>query len=112
LKGAGHLSSLDVERRHRVRIQAKGLRYAADVFHQVFEARPKRTERLLSALESLLEALGDLNDIASARALAAGLGETRDAAASERRRERDLIDAAEDAAARLKRAKPFWWEET
>jgi triphosphatase len=59
------LTKLDPHRRHKLRIQAKKLRYAAQFFETVFSG--KKVSRLrktfLSALEEVQDCLGDLNDI-------------------------------------------------
>jgi inorganic triphosphatase YgiF len=103
-----HLARLAPAARHRVRIQAKGLRYAADVFDQLFSKHPKRAHRFLKALETLLEDLGDLNDIATARVLAPGFSHAPAVLAREAERERELLVAAEHAFADFRRAKPYW----
>jgi triphosphatase len=109
LKKAGpRLARLAPSARHRVRIQAKGLRYVADVFDQLFCDHPKRTRRFLKTLETLLEDLGDLNDIATARVLAAGFPHGPELLAREAERERELLAAAEDAFGDFTRAKPYW----
>ena len=93
---------------HKVRIQAKSLRYAADVFDQLYRAHPKRGRRFLKALETLLEDLGDLNDIAPARVLASGFSHAPEVLAGEAERERALIAAADKAFDHFKAAKPYW----
>ena len=66
LKRGAHLKRLDAERRHKLRIQAKKLRYASEFFAGAFPGKKTRERRrdFLSALEQLQDALGDLNDIA------------------------------------------------
>jgi CHAD domain-containing protein len=60
------LAQMDAGRRHRLRIQAKKLRYAVEFFASLFESKraAKRRKQLLPALERLQDSLGDLNDIA------------------------------------------------
>jgi inorganic triphosphatase YgiF len=60
------LADLDPHARHQVRIEVKKLRYATEFFSPVYEGRKarKRDEAFLSALESLQEHLGELNDLA------------------------------------------------
>ena len=53
--------------RHRVRIAAKKLRYAAEFFAPLYPG--KRTESYLSALTKLQSSLGRLNDLATAERL-------------------------------------------
>ena len=71
-KSAHFFSALSPERRHRVRIQAKRLRYALDLFTVVL---PKRaTERYIDATAELQDLLGELNDAAVARTMFLQLG--------------------------------------
>jgi CHAD domain-containing protein len=65
-KRGADLADLDPHARHQVRIEVKKLRYATEFFSPLFEGRKasKRTEAFLSALESLQEHLGELNDLA------------------------------------------------
>ncbi len=60
-----HLEELDPPRRHRLRIQAKKLRYAAEFFAGAFSGKKasRRREDFVTARQ-LQDALGDLNDIA------------------------------------------------
>src|SRR5262245_12837748 len=66
LKRGRHLDALDPERRHKLRIQAKKLRYAAEFFAGAFPRRKsaRRRQDFVACLEKLQDALGDLNDIA------------------------------------------------
>ena len=65
-KQGKHLRDTSEEQRHKLRIQAKKLRYAIEFFATVFtgEKRERRRRAALSALKHLQGALGDLNDIA------------------------------------------------
>lgn len=67
------LADLDVEARHALRIATKKLRYAAEFLAPLLEGsdRAAARDRFLSALKTLQERLGDLNDAASADLLAA-----------------------------------------
>jgi triphosphatase len=60
------LTKLDQRKRHKLRIQAKKLRYAAEFFETVFSGKKasKLRKAFLSALEEMQDCLGDLNDIA------------------------------------------------
>jgi triphosphatase len=60
------LAKLDARSRHKLRIQTKKLRYAAEFFASLFSNKRvvKRRKRFLAALERLQDGLGDLNDIA------------------------------------------------
>jgi CHAD domain-containing protein len=65
-KRAAALQELNADQRHRLRIAAKKLYYAAGFFESLFVA-PKAAKRLASfrkRLKKLLDALGALNDIA------------------------------------------------
>jgi CHAD domain-containing protein len=111
---------LDARRRHKVRIQAKKLRYGADFFGDLFPGKSasKRRDKFLAALERVQNCLGDLNDItvhekiisSSARrrisrgkAFAAGLLTGREDA----RLDPVMADATK-ALTRFAKAKPFW----
>ncbi len=62
-----HLGALDPAARHRARIKAKKLRYAAEFFATTFGHHAKtRRERFVASLARLQDALGDLNDLAVA----------------------------------------------
>lgn len=71
-----HWADLDDEGRHRVRIEAKKLRYAADFFASCFDAKGQEERRaaFVKALSRLQDRLGDLNDMAAGADLLAGLG--------------------------------------
>ena len=60
------LAKLNARSRHKLRIQTKKLRYAAEFFASLFSNKRvvKRRKRFLAALERLQDGLGDLNDIA------------------------------------------------
>ena len=105
--------------RHKLRIEAKKLRYAADVFAGLF-GRAKRARAFIEALKEVQDALGELNDIVVGERLA------HEAAASPGRAETDsafvagritgaqtarigpLTDRAEAALKAFRDAKPFW----
>jgi inorganic triphosphatase YgiF len=116
------LAKLDARSRHKLRIQTKKLRYAAEFFASLFSNKRmvKRRKRLLAALERLQGGLGDLNDIAvhekhiaamsvhhrrsnPSRAFAAGLLTGREDARTE-----VAITAANEAYVDLAKIKRFW----
>ena len=103
-----HLAKLDDEERHSVRIQAKRLRYATGFFAALFpgDKAARRHTAFQSALATLQDHLGDLNDLATAPALLArhGLPEERSPAA----RRATLLAKAADARGTLLDAKRFW----
>jgi inorganic triphosphatase YgiF len=63
-KRTRHVQRLDAPARHRARVAAKKLRYAAEFFSSLFPG--KRAEEFVSALGKLQGALGRLNDLAVA----------------------------------------------
>ena len=64
LAGALMLGSLPPDERHRVRVDAKRLRYGLDALASLFKPRPLTT--FSASLESMQDALGDCNDAATA----------------------------------------------
>ena len=121
------LARLDARRRHKLRIQAKKVRYASEFFADLFPGKKaaKCRRKFLTALERVQDCLGDLNDIAvhedRITAIANGRGQSRRRRGSPKRafaaglltgREDARLDAvlesANDAHAELIRIKPFW----
>ncbi|MCJ2035328.1 CHAD domain-containing protein [Methylobacterium sp. J-068] len=123
-KRGRHLDRLDPEARHRVRIEAKKLRYGADFFASLFtdKASRKRHKAFASALSDLQDHLGALNDQATAHAVLASLTVTPDhppvpsetlfaaglAAGDNEANARKLLKAAAEAHGELLDVKPFW----
>jgi len=116
------LARLKPRRRHKLRIQAKKVRYAAEFFAGVFAGKraAKRREKFLAALERLQDGLGELNDIVVHEDLISAMG-VRHRRASRKRafaagvltgREDARLDAAMaaaiDAYDELAKLKPFW----
>jgi CHAD domain-containing protein len=113
------LRELDPPARHKLRIEAKKLRYAADAFAGLF-GRPKRARAFIEALKEVQDALGDLNDIAVGERLAheaaviPGRAETDSAfvagriTGAQHARIGPLTDRAEAAIEAFEAAKPFW----
>jgi triphosphatase len=118
------LTELDARRRHRLRIQAKKVRYAAEFFAGAFPGKKasKRRDAFLAALKDMQDCLGDLNDIVvhgsltsdiakrgkrrkdkSKRAFAAGLLTGREDARLDA-----VLGAAGDAYDKFAEVKPFW----
>lgn len=75
VKGGANLIDADDETRHKVRIAAKKLRYAAEFFEPLYnsEAEAKRHRRFIEAMRGLQDLLGSLNDIATAPDMLAAL---------------------------------------
>jgi len=72
-KKGRRLAHLDAHQRHKLRIKGKKLRYAAEFFSGLCDARPARRRKFLSRLRRLQDRLGELNDLAVAREKAAQL---------------------------------------
>lgn len=117
-KAGRNLRELEPALRHKVRISAKKLRYAAEDFAPLFPDHPKRRDRFIEALKTMQDGLGVLNDLAFSAglaekvALAAGAADAGWAAGrltGERdAKVGDLLADAEKAFARFAEAKPFW----
>lgn len=122
LKAGRPLADLDRAGRHRVRIQAKILRYAVEDLGGLFPDHPRRRERLTAALKALQDSLGALNDLAFSEgiardvALAAGLAEAGLAAGwltGERStHEAALLDVARSDIKAFAAARRFWRRKT
>jgi triphosphatase len=71
-KRGAQLADLDPLKRHKLRIQAKKLRYATEFFAGVFPGRKsaRRREKFGTQLRKLQDTLGDLNDIVVHQGLA------------------------------------------
>src|SRR5262249_31437492 len=82
LKAGAQLDELEPPRRHKMRIQAKKLRYASEFFAGAFPGKKamRRRKEFVAGLEKLQDALGDLNDIT----VHEGLSERSGRAASRR----------------------------
>ena len=95
------------EARHRVRIEAKKLRYASEFFAALVEGKAarKRHGRFLDRLEALQEVLGDLNDIETGRTLVLPASTPSPADLAH---EADLAETAARALRKLRKAKVFW----
>ena len=120
-----HIDELDLRRLHKLRLRAKRMRYTIELTRGLHEANPRRVERLLKQLGKLQSALGQLNDLASARtilhriAVEAKAGPknvearvtsgpvTKIAANHESKKSKQLKKAAK-AFEKLEDIKPFW----
>ncbi|RUW53637.1 inorganic triphosphatase [Mesorhizobium sp. M1A.F.Ca.ET.072.01.1.1] len=74
-KAGKNLVDADDETRHKLRIAAKKLRYAAEFFEPLYnsKAEAKRHRRFMKMMESLQDQLGSLNDLATAHDMLAAL---------------------------------------
>jgi inorganic triphosphatase YgiF len=77
-KRGKHLAEADDAARHRLRIEAKKLRYAAEAFASLYGRRS--ANRFIGRVKDVQTTLGDLNDLAVAGALVASLKLEPDAA--------------------------------
>jgi triphosphatase len=121
-KGRKRFAALDSRRRHKLRIQAKKLRYADDFFSSLFAGRQrdKRRAEFGAALKRVQNSLGDVNDVgvhekiisaADAKRARASRGKTFAAGlltGREDARFNTAMAAAEKALRQFARAKPFW----
>jgi len=123
-----HLRQLSQSRRHKMRIQAKKIRYASEFFAEAFPGKKpaKRRGDFIAALEKLQDALGELNDIAVHEELSAGLAKEKNGDGSRRKvrvnqafaagrlsgreeaRMQSALLQAERAYRAFARVKPFW----
>ncbi len=125
-KGGKRLADLDPERRHKLRIQGKKLRYAAEFFAGAFPGKKptRRREKFVKRLEKLQDALGELNDISVNEKLSERVANGGDAGDGTRRtrkafaagrvsgreeaRVTSALKAAEQTFAAFVAAKAFW----
>lgn len=118
LRAGERLADLDRETRHKLRIQAKILRYAAEDLGGLFPRHPKRAERFVEALKAMQDSLGALNDLAFsedlARDIALAAGDPEAAFAAGRltgergRGAARLRKAAQAAFDAFAETRPFW----
>ena len=128
LKAGVQLDELDPKRRHKMRIQAKKLRYASEFFGGAFPGKKamRRLRGFLAGLEKLQDALGDLNDIAVHEGLIERMVNAHDAGGKQREsrakeafaagrlsgreeaRIASVLKDAERAYRAFAKAKPFW----
>jgi triphosphatase len=116
-KKGKHLAALKPAARHRARIKAKKLRYAAEFFDKLFgKHAQKRRSKFIGALAELQDALGALNDLTVARRtarVAAGDNGTlavraRQMMSVHDRNDSHLLAKAVRTYERWLRARPFW----
>ncbi|PSO16046.1 CHAD domain-containing protein [Bradyrhizobium sp. MOS003] len=111
LKRARKLYKLDVEKRHKLRILNKRLTYSIESLQDLFiEDSLTKQKSILKKLRKAQRSLGQLNDDARGRALAASLnGAGLDAGHRFRnsKREKKLLRKASTAYRKLDKAKPF-----
>ena len=110
LRDSANLASLGLAERHRVRIDAKRLRYGTDSLASLFKSRP--VEKYRETLSALQDALGLSNDAATAMGLLQRIEPPQEFAAFARGwlAARAQGDAAhlEALISDLGQARPFW----
>lgn len=106
----GDLAALSPEERHRVRIEVKKLRYAAEFFTPLVAGKKerRRLKAFLGALADMQASLGSLNDIATASEIEAmhPAGGAKQAPSQEEIG--SLLREAAEAHERFVDVKPFW----
>ncbi|MFH1346411.1 MAG: CHAD domain-containing protein [Pseudomonadota bacterium] len=122
-RGGHHLEQLSPEEVHRIRIDAKKLRYGSEFFSSLVTDRKgrKRLKSFIATLEFLQARLGDLNDIQTQHEIAAKLARPESAAArvseaagaaahrnEENKRTAALLRSASKAYRHLLDGEPFW----
>jgi triphosphatase len=127
LKAGAQLRELDPQRRHKMRLQAKKLRYASEFFAGAFPGKKAaRRRRFVAGLEKLQDALGELNDIAVHAGLTERIVDAQDGRDKQREgrakkafaagrlsgheeaRTASVLKDAERAYRGFTEAKPFW----
>jgi triphosphatase len=109
LKEARNLDWRDERRRHALRIRVKRLRYACDFFSGCFPHQGLLP--FITRLASLQDTLGELNDVAVGKRLAAEIAPGPEGAALRRWlgvRERELIASLGPAWTAFEGKRPFW----
>jgi triphosphatase len=122
------LAELNPARRHRMRIQAKKLRYASEFFGAAFPGKKaaRRRQEFIATLERLQDTLGDLNDISVHEGLTERLADAHETSGKHKRRSSNkafaagrlsgreeariaaVLKDAERAYSRFAKARPFW----
>jgi inorganic triphosphatase YgiF len=69
MKPGRRIDELDLRRLHKLRLRAKRMRYTIEFAKSLYDAHPRRIDRALEQLGKLQSALGQLNDIASGKAI-------------------------------------------
>ena len=108
-KGGDDLAQLPPDTRHKVRKDAKKLRYGSEFFAGLYSAKKPRKAHgaYVGALEKLQDKLGDLNDLATAPSLFARYHLSEDTPLG-LKSEKQLLRKAEKAHDALAQAPRFW----
>ncbi len=123
LRRGRHLTSLEPEQVHELRIRAKKLRYTVEFFRSLYldGKKPKQWNRFVSEMQRLQDALGSYNDMTVRRNLftefTAGTQAKRNPAVAfaagqivgeQHAFGRQLLKDASKALSRFEDVKPFW----
>lgn len=105
VRRGARIKQLSPVERHRVRIEAKKLRYGAQFFASLYGSKtdPDVATRFAETVAGLQDALGDLHDVHERRVLLATVG-----VAAPVVDERDLVKTALAAHKRVVALTPFW----
>jgi CHAD domain-containing protein len=111
LKKARKLSKFDVEKRHKLRLLNKRMTYSVESLADLFaDGVAGKQKSILKQLRKAQKSLGQLNDDARGRVLAASLDRAGPEAGIrflDRRREKKLLRRASAAYRKLDKARPF-----
>lgn len=117
-KRGRRLLELDTRQRHKLRIQAKKVRYASEFFETLFSGKKmrKRRRKFVAAIKDIQSCLGGLNDISAhisrSREIASETAEATFAAGlvigHEEAREAATLIAAQRAHKTFSKAQPYW----
>jgi triphosphatase len=110
-KIAGHddLASMEDEERHDLRIEIKKLRYALEFVQPLHAHSGRKQKQFSKAVEGLQEALGDLNDLVTARTIGERFG-VADALSDDEARKlaAECLGEAQSSLDRLRKIGPYW----
>jgi len=101
-----NVARMSEDRRHRLRIQAKKMRYAVEFLQGLYPQARTEEKHFASAIEELQESLGKLNDMVTARTF--GSKPANDDWLIGSVEERRHLIIAEDALRELNRIGRFW----
>lgn len=117
-KRGRRLLELDARQRHKLRIQAKKIRYASEFFEGLFPEKKmrKRRQKFLAAVKDIQDCLGDLNDISvhitRSKEIVAEMSDVTFAAGLvigyEEAREKAVLAAAARAHKTFSKVQPYW----
>ena len=105
----GELEPMHGDERHELRIEVKKLRYALEFIGALNTGAGRRKKQFTKAVEALQDALGILNDMVTAEAIATMVGDDRELA---RLHSSDLhrkcVREAQSCLDQLRKIGPYW----